>query len=188
MVEREVKILVSKKSFEKCKCMLNKMVKPLKLIQVNHYFDTKDFMLHTLGDTLRIRHQENSCLLQYKYRKQFFGFDKSCEEYEEIITEFMPTISSMILPIHSTLTSSEQINFTNIGCLTTERMNYLIDDTVVSLDSNFYFGKCDYEVEVEFFDKKKAEDILYHLHLNCYEYSDVGKYSRFVSEYKRIYS
>jgi len=188
MIEHEVKVLASKETFDRSRYILDEMLIPSRTIQLNHYYDTRDFTLNSMGNTLRIRQLGNQCILQFKHDKSFDGFEKSCREYEKVVTGLMSVIPSKILPLDLSMLSSTHVNFEYIGCLTTERVDYELDEMIISLDKNLYLGKCDYEVEIEFLERKKAEKMLIQMNINMHELSSIGKYSRFVSEYQRVYS
>ena len=183
MIEREIKSLVSDGMLENFKNILDSVATPVRIVQINYYFDTPDLILNSSGNTLRIRQKKDGLLLQYKYDKQYTNKEKTCKEYEKSLTSFPLLIPSNDLP---NFAPDSTIFFTPVGNLITERIDYIYNYTTVSLDENYYLGKCDNEIEVEFKQYEDAEKILKLLSIENIETSDAGKYSRFVNELKRL--
>jgi len=183
VIEREIKSLISSEMLENYKNILDSVAVSTNIVQINYYFDTHDLSLNSRGNTLRIRQKKDSLLLQYKYDKQYTGNEKKCKEYEKSIKSFSFLIASKDLPDFA-LDSS--IYFTHIGTLITKRIDYLYNNTAISLDTNCYLGKCDYEIEVEFQQYEDAEELLKLLSIENTEMFEAGKYRRFVNELKRL--
>lgn len=119
-------------------------------------------------------------MLQYKYDKKYIGTEKTCKEFEKAIRTFPQYISSEDVSVIGTLEDTEFYRY--VGSLVTERLDYIYDEMDISLDKNYYLGKCDYEIEIEFKDYKKAERILELLSIIKTETQQMGKYSRFIKE------
>jgi len=183
VIEREIKLLISEPMFIDYMNKLNSLVVCKRILQINYYFDTPDFQNYSLGRTLRIRQKDNQLLLQYKYNKQYSGFENMCNEFEIIVDTFPRDISSKDFPCNS----MDMANlYRYVGNLVTERFEYTYAKTIISLDKNYYLGKCDYEIEIEFQDYKQAEDLLKLLSIEKTKSHGDGKYSRFVKEMLRL--
>ena len=183
MVEREIKSIVSESKLLQYRKVLDDLAEPIRKLQINYYFDTPDFQLNSLGNTLRIRQKNNQLSLQYKYEKQYTGAEKTCKEFEMVIQTFPFYISSKELP-GNILDSNLLYNY--VGNLTTERFDYSYAETIISLDKSYYLGRCEHEIEIEFQDYVKAEEMLKLLSIEKIETHEMGKYSRFVRELQRL--
>ena len=177
MIEHEVKKIVAKSTLQKYKKILDGLTASKKSLQVNYYFDTPNFMLYTFGRTLRVRQKESELVLQYKYDKHYTGKERICREYERKLECFPESIFSDQLPDGE---AQFPAVFNYVGCLVTERIDYLFDDAKVSLDMNFYLGEFDCEVELEFQEYGRADTLLDLLCFGSDEMPVIGKYDRFV--------
>ena len=182
MIEQEIKSIITEFLLFKYKNILDGLTEHSRILQINYYYDTDDFQLNSIGNTLRIRQKENKLVLQYKYEKQYTGNERTCREYEIEIYKFPQYLSSNDLPCN--IIDSTHYKF--VGSLITERFDYKYAETNISLDKSYYLGKCDYEIEIEFQDYKKAESILKLLSIEKSEFHEMGKYSRFVKEIKKL--
>ncbi len=169
--------------FLKYKNILDELTICTRILQINYYFDTPDFQLNSLGNTLRIRQKENQLMLQYKYEKQYTGIQKTCKEFELALQRFPSYISSNDF---SCIKTEPDLSYGFVGNLITERFDYIYAETNISLDKSYYIGKCDYEIEIEFQNYKKAETIMKLLSIGKAETHEGGKYGRFVKELQRL--
>jgi len=185
MTEREIKFMLPKNTFLQCKHKLDALVAPNFFLQINYYFDTQDFLNASMGNTLRVRQKENQLKLQYKYDKQHVGVERICKEFESAIDVLPPCIRSEELPNSM---SETEIIFSYVGNLVTMRTDYIYDSTVISLDTNYYLGIGDYEIEIEFQDHEKTADILKLLSLDGIGTPNIGKYRRFANAVKNTFS
>ena len=183
MVEHEVKSIISESMFLKYKAILDDSSKHKRVLQINYYFDTPDFQLNSLGNTLRIRQKGSQLLLQYKYDKQYTDIERTCKEFETQIEIFPQCISSKDFPCVS---RHETQFYGYIGNLVTERLDYIYGETIISLDTSYYLGKYDHEIEIEFQDYGDAEKIIGLLSIKKTEAQERGKYNRFVNELQRL--
>ena len=181
MIECEIKSMVSEEELLRYKHMLDGVASCKRKLQINYYFDTPEFINNSMGNTLRIRQTGTDLKLQYKYDKQYSGKEKICKEFEKKIDSFLTSIQSDILPKEAFGTIH---TFGYIGNLVTDRMDYIIGGAIVSLDTNYYLGVCDHEIEIEFNNYDEAENVLEMLSLKRIETSEMGKYSRFVKRYQ----
>lgn len=185
MIEQEIKFVISESMMKEYKNILDGLVKPKRVLQINYYFDTPDFYLYSLGNTLRIRQKDQQLALQYKYEKQNKGIQRICKEFEMKIPTFLSNIPCYDLPGKII---KKDIYFGFVGSMTTERLNYIYKGTVISLDKNYYLGNCDYEIEVEFQDYTNAETIIKLIGIEKLEINERGKYSRFVKRFQQLRS
>ena len=185
MIEREIKIMVSDYELFQFAKKFDALAISKKILQINYYFDTQDFLLASQGSTLRIRQKENQLVLQYKYEKQNNGAENTSKEFEKEIRSFSSHITSAALP-NDIIGASAIITYDYIGTLITERTNYLYNDVEVSLDKNHYLGKSDCEIELEFQEYEQVKSVLGLFFVEDIEFSTTGKYSRFVKELQKI--
>ena len=178
-MEREIKIMVSEQDFSYCAKVLTELANPQIMLQTNYYYDTPDFRLNSLGNTLRVRQKNNDLVLQYKYEKCSSELIRMQKEFEVDIDKLPLHISSKSLPYIGC--NSEQI-YVYIGCLVTERWNFVYNQEIVFLDKNYYMGKYDCEIEIEFQNFENAKNILKLLKKDQVQCCELGKYERFVEE------
>ena len=184
-LEREIKVIIPNSELPKYKQILENLAWPKETLQVNYYFDTEDFSLEASEKTLRIRQKHDKLMLQYKYYKSRKGAVRECTEFEREVVEFPKFISSILLPDY--IVQDEDTEYKYVGSLVTKRVEYVIDGTIVSLDENYYLGKYDCEIEVESKELSKAQEVLGRLSIQQTSADlSLGKYSRFVREYKRL--
>lgn len=176
MIEREIKYIIDHDTYLQIKCILESISISTHMLQINYYYDTPNYDLNANGRTLRIRQKNDSLFLQYKYDKKYSGIEKICEEFELNITHFVNPISSEILP-ESYLNVE---NYYYIGNLVTERFDYHLKKAVISLDKNYYLGKVDYEIEIEYENISEATEIINLLSLKNTENIATEKYRRFM--------
>jgi uncharacterized protein YjbK len=185
MIENEFKVMLDRERFEKL-CELYSWDKVVR--QTNYYYDTEDFFLSKNRITCRVRKIDGECFLQIKLPT---NAEFSRVELEQKLGADVP----------ETL-SAEQLNalaagHTNVaipdvkllGALVTERRIKEFDGAEIDLDKSEYFGKTDYELEIEFTDENAAREIL----AQCRQAVDLedggdvctGKIHRFMDEYRR---
>jgi len=183
MIEREIKFMISDNKLDKYKRILNSFVTPTKILQINYYYDTPDFHLNSLGKTLRVRQKKNNLILQYKYDKNLIGIERICKEYEMELQLFPMSILSNILPDN---VSESFLVYNYIGSLITERLDYFYNGTIISLDTNYYLGEHDCELEIEYAELEKAENVIRLIPINEAEIKTMGKYSRYARVYQKL--
>jgi len=156
-----------------------KRIIPIRVFQVNYYYDTKVFDLFYGGETLRIRQIEDDLKLEYKCRLKN---DKGMRYSDEISTEIpmVPAVLDLGIILPGTSRNEPCVY---LGNLLTERSNYEYGSCLVSLDKNMYLGKLDYEIEIEFEEESQLAAILREIGITTVA-GHVGKYSRFVSIFK----
>ena len=179
MVENEFKLMLTKEQYKK----ILKMFEWDEVTeQTNYYFDTRTLELVEEHITCRVRAIDGRYLLQMKLPN---GEEHSRIELERELSELPETISGEILEEMSGMLLP---NVRRIGALTTIRHIKHEDGFEIDLDENYYLGRIDYELEVEFTDEAKAraklKDIRMALHTRQADDVCIGKIHRFLQEYK----
>ena len=180
MIEREIKLLIEETEYKQCKQQLDLITTPKEKLQINYYFESEDFALNKSGKTLRIRQIGTELMLQYKYNKYREGVVNICEEYEKQLSKFQVAVFSTELP-DSTRENCDIYKY--IGCLVTQRLDYSIGQTVISLDKNLYLGEQDFEIECEFPDFNAVKEAFRFLPLANANNKTCSKYKRFFQKY-----
>jgi uncharacterized protein YjbK len=112
-------------------------------------------------------------MIEYKNKKAFEGVIHKSIEYSKEVER---------LPVKISLREEFGLDDKNIykfiGSLVTQRVNFGDDSVIISLDTNYYLGKVDYELEIESEDTGKITAVANRLGLHP-EVGGAGKYSRF---------
>ena len=182
MVEREFKAVISEKTHETLIAALDTRAASSKVLHINYYFDTPDFFLHGKDSTLRVRQGKQSLKMQYKYNKHQVGSIRTSTEFDVLLQRLPLCIMSNELPNGSDMSG---LYFGHVGSLATERLNYVLNGATISVDTNYYLGVCDYEIEIEHEESATINRILERLHLDTTSIVCTGKYNRFVIACKK---
>lgn len=181
MVENEFKVMLNNSQYDK---LLN-LYKFSAFVQVNHYYDTEALSMSEKSVTIRVRDLEGKHYLQVKLPT---GKSFSRVELSKEIPDVPKVIASDEL---NALSDGYFINFPNVnllGMLKTTRNVYTFEGGEIDLDKSEYFGKVDYEAEIEFTDESAARKVLQDIKkaLDITPRSDVctGKIHRFLNEYR----
>lgn len=186
MIENEFKIMLNQGQYEK---ILEMFGWDEVIIQVNHYYDTDDLALSSLHITCRVREIGGRYFLQMKFPG---AADYSRVELEKPLDALPSTIASdeLLQPHphgHEVLPDVKRL-----GSLKTTRNVHRFEGGEIDLDKSEYFGKTDYEIEVEFTDENSARKVLSDIaeKLGIEPNSEVcaGKIRRFLEEYKNARS
>ncbi|WP_072901616.1 CYTH domain-containing protein [Hathewaya proteolytica] len=181
MVEKEYKIILNSKEYEKIK---KTYIWDEKYIQENYYYDTKNLDLYKLGITFRIRKKNLKYTVQIKLNnKTNECIYKTKEEYEHDINYIPLCVNSEQYNeineyVHGKLYLIEKL-------VTKRRMKQLSECSAIFLDKSFYLERHDYELEFEF-DNNDEECLneIQKLGLSFkLKVSPDGKYKRFIKEY-----
>ena len=182
MIENEFKVILDKNQYE----ILSKSYKWDKEIsQTNHYFDTDDLSLSARHITCRVREISGEFFLQLKLPT---GVNFSRVELEKKL-DFLPEkIDGKTLE-----TLAENLDFPDVkrlGALSTKRLVKRFDGAEIDLDESRYFGKTDYEIEIEFTDENTARELLENVRNLIGESTSnsevcTGKIRRFLEEFQR---
>ncbi len=184
MIENEFKVMLTEEQYSKIHSMF---AWQKEIEQTNYYFDTADLSLVNAHITCRVRLIDGKYLLQMKLPN---GAAYSRIEIEQELGDTLPgTLSGQQL---SALCGKEDMpDVKLIGELKTMRSVKKFGDAAeIDLDKSTYFGKTDYELEIEFTDEATARAVLAEITLNAglTPKGDVclGKIHRFIAEYKKI--
>lgn len=182
MIENEFKIMLDLEQYEKLLAMYewDEVIE-----QVNHYYDNESLLLSSLHITCRVREIEGKYFLQMKFPG---AAEYSRVELEKPLDSLPDEIDAdepfrphphghPMLPVVKRL-----------GQLKTTRNVHRFEGGEIDLDKSEYFGKTDYEAEIEFTDEKSARKVLSVIQekLDIKPNSEVcaGKIRRFLEEYK----
>ena len=172
-IEFERKFMLSHAQYEAYCSLLSLKILPSVTLQMNYYYDNSEFVLFERYETLRVRQKGENLTIEYKHSKRQYGDVRKSEENATAIFAF---------PGRIILGSIEAIM---IGCLLTERTDFLFGDIKVSLDKSVYLGIVDYELEIETNGTDELPQFLTAITENATR-STIGKYRRFVSRLKKM--
>lgn len=155
------------------------------IVQVNHYYDTDDLALSALHITCRVREIEGRYFLQMKFPG---AAEYSRVELEKPLDALPDIITSDVLLQPHPHGHKVLPDVKRLGSLKTTRNVHRFEGGEIDLDKSEYFGKTDYEIEVEFTDENNARKVLSEIteKLGIEPNSEVcaGKIRRFLEEYK----
>lgn len=182
MIENEFKVMLNKNQYDN-------LAKSYKwdegISQTNHYFDTENLELSARHITCRVREISGEFFLQLKLPT---GVNFSRVELEKKL-DFLPEIiDGKMLE-----TLAENVDFPDVkklGTLSTKRLVKRFDGAEIDLDESRYFGKTDYEIEIEFTDENAARKLLENVRNLIGEIASeseicTGKIRRFLEEFQR---
>lgn len=182
MIENEFKVILDKNQYE---ILLKSHKWDKEISQTNHYFDTDDLSLSARHITCRVREISGEFFLQLKLPT---GVNFSRVELEKKL-DFLPEkIDGKTLE-----TLAENVDFPDVkrlGALSTKRLVKRFDGAEIDLDESRYFGKTDYEIEIEFTDENAARKLLENVRNLIGESASnsevcTGKIRRFLEEFQR---
>lgn len=180
MIENEFKIMLTSEQYEK---LLSLYDWDKTVVQTNHYYDTDDLRLSDMHITCRVREIDGAYFLQMKFPS---ARTYSRVELEKPLNELTETIAADDMPKPD---GSDLPDVKRLGALTTTRSVKRFDGAEIDLDKSEYFGKTDFELEIEFTDEAAARGLLSGIteKLNIQPNSEVctGKIRRFLEEYGR---
>lgn len=182
MIENEFKVMLTAEQYTKLYSMYGW---DREHTQKNYYFDTPQLSLVQRHITCRVRLLEGVYYLQMKLPN---GAAYSRIELEQTLGDALPyTLSAEQLNALTGRTDMPDVGL--IGELSTLRSIKHIDGAELDLDRSVYFGKTDYELEIEFNDEQWARKLLSRLkeQLSIEAVGDVciGKLHRFIAEYRK---
>ena len=129
--------------------------------QINHYYDNEDMLLSELHITCRVREIEGEYFLQMKFPpRSEYSEEYSLLELEKQLYSLPETIDAdeLLRPHphgHDMLPGVKRL-----GKLKTTRNVHRFEGGEIDLDKSEYFGKTDYEIEIEFTDENSARKVL----------------------------
>ncbi|MCR6095794.1 CYTH domain-containing protein [Salipaludibacillus agaradhaerens] len=150
-IEIEFKQLIDKNTYEAMLTYFQNKRHPI-ITQINHYFETKNFLLKDKKSALRVRYKEGDYILTLKQPHSSSLLETHQHLDEKSFKDFK---NSGCLPEGavkkqlSTLLNLQTVHFTYLGYLTTERSEVPIKEGLLVLDKSSYFNTTDYELEFE---------------------------------------
>lgn len=180
MTETEIKSIIDEKTYERAKKAFKwDSVKK----QTNHYYTDEAGALREKRIMVRVRVIDGVGKIQVKLHKNDNSPLQICEETEyetEGVSDVIDADTAKMItgldvgPLH------------RMGEATTLRHSFKHNGSELCLDKTTYFGKTDYEVEMEY-DGKMSADMLMKLTSLGISFKDkcVGKFSRFLEEYNK---
>lgn len=181
MIENEFKIMLTSEQYEK---LLSLYDWDKTIVQTNHYYDTDDLRLSEMHITCRVREIKGEFFLQMKFPA---AKEYSRVELEKPLNSLPETIAADELLRPDGCGALPDVK--RLGTLTTTRTVKRFDGAEIDLDKSEYFGRTDYELEIEFTDEKTARALLAEIteKLDIQPNSEVctGKIRRFLEEYKK---
>ena len=153
MTENEFKVMLTEEQYNSIRTMYEW---DGETEQTNHYYDTADMQLVKAHITCRVREIKGVHYLQMKLPT---GVEYSRTELEQELGAQLPeALSSQLL---NALSGREDMpDVKRLGSLTTHRSIKRFDGAEIDLDRSSYFGKTDYELEIEFTDEAAARRLL----------------------------
>ncbi len=182
--ESEMKLLTEESEFVRCRNILQGYTHTQgdAYVQVNYYFDTPDRSLAASHRMLRVRRKKNALYVQYKTKRtQSPDGIFSCREEEAPLSEFPVLLN----PSHY-FPAAPCEECLLLGDLVTYRRDFVLPGVVVSLDENTYFGKTDFEIEIEG-EISSIRSVAALLSVQGKPDSGNGKFSRFIKAYEQYH-
>ncbi|BED91843.1 MAG: CYTH domain-containing protein [Candidatus Improbicoccus pseudotrichonymphae] len=183
MIEKEFKILITKKKYEELNDAFNW---DESVEQENFYYVDAKRVLKKKKINVRVRKDEKKILLQIKSSVNSEGNLHISNEMEEEIKEVPFKINSDFLEKRIGTNVGELYL---IGFLKTYRKECHWDKfTIICLDESSYLGTVDYELEIEFTNQELNSELLNKLkgHGIFLNKSSYGKKSRFMRKIESI--
>ncbi|MDR3084714.1 MAG: CYTH domain-containing protein [Christensenellaceae bacterium] len=178
--ELELKTIVREEDFPALGERLAELFgKPKAQEQTNHYFDTRDFLLLRQGDSLRARQKGGALTAQYKLFTGTEGGARKSLEFSWPLAE----LPKELLLEKGALGLPEGVSagpYFLLGALRTFRRDFIAEGMLLSLDESHYFGRRDFELEIETARAGDALALLQRLHIP-YAPPSAGKYGRFLA-------
>ena len=180
MIENEFKIMLSQEQYEKLLAMYewDEVIS-----QTNHYYDNEDLLLSKQHITCRVREIDGKFLLQIKYPPA-----ENAAEYSRVEQEMPMDHLPDVIGICDIIDSDDVQGAVRLGQLKTTRNVHRFEGGEIDLDKSEYFGKIDYEIEIEFTDENSARKVLdevkVKLGIEPNSLVCTGKIHRFIEEYK----
>ncbi len=181
MIENEFKLALTKEQYD---IIHGEYAWDKEIFQINHYYDTDDLVLSDEHITCRVREIAGEYFLQMK-----LPADKlySRVELEKKLDTLPERLAGEDL---SALSGREGLpDVKRLGSLKTTRNVHRFEGGEIDLDKSEYFGKTDYELEIEFTDERAARKLLTQIteRLGVKPAGEVcvGKIRRFLEEYQK---
>ena len=184
MIENEFKIMLTQAQYNAIRSLYSW---DSEKEQINSYYDSPDLKCSDMHITVRVRSVSGKYLLQLKLPADLNEDNGALSriELEKQLEKIPPVLSGSEL---KELCGAELPDVDLLGTLTTMRSVKHFPGAEIDLDRSEYFGKTDYELEVEYTDKAAAERILAEIAaaVSIDRNAPVtGKIRRFLEEYKK---
>ena len=177
MIENEFKVMLTEGQYERVLALYDFVT----FTQINHYYDTADLEMSARRVTVRVRAVDGKFFLQMKLPTAALF---SRVELSKELPNLPEKISGAEL---SALSGTDCPDVERLGELKTTRSIYKFNGGEIDVDRSEYFGKTDYELEIEFTDEQAARRVLAEItEKTGIENSGevcVGKVRRFLDEY-----
>lgn len=180
MKETELKAIIDQDTYTKIKRSFNWQHV---FEQGNHYYTDKAGVLRENRVMVRVRVIDGVSRLQVKIPQNENSPLQICDEREFNIEGIPEKISA---DIAKKITGCQVGTLYHMGSAVTKRRTIKNDTSELCLDKTTYFGKTDYEAELEYVDKISA-NILSKLMLTGVDFKEkaVSKFARFLSEWEK---
>ena len=179
MKETELKSIIDEETYTRVKCVFDweKVI-----LQENHYYTDKDGLLRKKRVMVRVRTVGKKNVMQVKLHKNPGSPLQICEENEYSVDGVPESIDAKKA---KEITGMDVGELLRLGSAVTERHILKRGTTELCLDKTTYFGKTDYEVELEYILNVDVE-LLQTLNSIgvAFDKKSVGKFSRFLREYE----
>ena len=170
-IEHELKFLLPEDRFEAVRKQAKALLPEASLCsvtQVNHYYDTEALDLHRQGVTLRIREIEGH--FHGEIKRHNFGKSHDSKE-ESFRVDGLPKMLTV-----------DGVWASPLGSLETVRESLVMPQYRLDFDTSTYWGRRDYELEIEFQEGALPEVLALVSGLGLEGAGKMpGKYSRFLS-------
>ncbi len=182
MIENEFKTMLDEKQYNSIKELYDW---DGEINQTNYYYDTENFDLIKKSVTCRIRKIKGEYYLQMKLPNKG---EYSRTELEREIDGLPETLSGKLLSELSGMKNLPDVKL--IGELSTLRLVKKFAGMEIDLDKSRYFGKTDYELELEFTENEYAAKELFNslkekAGIDSNDIICNGKIRRFMREYEK---
>lgn len=183
MIENEFKIMLTKAQYN---AIHELYAWDSEKQQVNIYYDSADLECSARHITVRVRSVSGKYFLQMKLpAEQMENGAVSRIELEQELGEIPHTIKTEMM---KDLSGTELPEVHLLGTLTTLRSVKKVSGAEIDLDRSEYFGRTDYELEVEYTDEIAAEALIAEITSKVPVDRSVpvtGKIRRFLAEYQK---
>lgn len=174
MIENEIKFLINSHEYDNLRRTLFTDKNVTSKLQVNYYYDTLNYDLLKKSITFRVRQIEDKLVLQVKYPVNIGQTEgKLALQNKYPINELIRINNEMDMPINKIQKTfylddedlkrnigdlSKYNNVILMGSLVTHRMSLKYNDWMkLDLDYNLFWGKIDYELEIELLNGYESE-------------------------------
>lgn len=183
MIENEFKIMLTEEQYNAIHSMFDW---DSEKDQVNSYYDSPEMECSNRHITVRVRSVSGKFLLQMKLPAT--GTDNGAVSRVELEKQLESIPEIIYGEVLKELSGAELHDVRYLGTLSTFRSVKEFPGAEIDLDRSEYFGRTDYELEIEYTDEAAAEAILSDITAKIpldRSTPVTGKIRRFLSEYKK---